>query len=39
MKVDSSLQELDDVSENSNLPAFTKTQIYSIVSKLECIKQ
>ncbi len=39
MKVDASLQELDDVSENSNLPAFTKTQIYSIVSKLECIKQ
>ncbi len=39
MKVDASLQELDDVSEDSNVPAFTKTQIYSIVSKLECIKQ
>jgi uncharacterized protein len=39
MKVDASLQELDEVSENSNVPTFTKTQIYSIVSKLECIKQ
>ncbi len=39
MKVDASLQELEEVSEDSNVPAFTKTQIYSIVSKLECIKQ
>ena len=38
MKIDASLQELEEVSEDSNIPAFTKTQIYSIVSKLECIK-
>jgi uncharacterized protein (UPF0147 family) len=39
MNVDASLQELDEASENSNVSAYTKTQIYSIVSKLECIKQ
>jgi len=39
VNVDASLQELDEASENSNVPAYTKTQIYSIVSKLECIKQ
>jgi len=39
VNVDASLQELDEASEDSNVPTYTKTQIYSIVSKLECIKQ
>jgi len=39
VNVDASLQELDEISEDSNVSAYTKTQIYSIVSKLECIKQ
>ena len=39
VNVDASLQELDEASEDSNVPAYTRTQIYSIVSKLECIKQ
>ena len=35
MKVDKAIQLLDDISEDSNMPAYTRTQIWSIVSLLE----
>lgn len=35
MRIDRALQELDEVSEESNLQAYTRTQIWSIVSMLE----
>ena len=34
-KVDRAIQLLDDISEDSNMPAYTRTQIWSIVSLLE----
>ncbi len=37
MKVDKALQELDDVADDANLQAFTRTQIWNIVSMLEKI--
>jgi|TARA_Y100000310_G_scaffold343088_1_gene449136 hypothetical protein len=39
MKVDRSLQELDDLSEDVNIPLHIKSQIWDIVSKLESIPQ
>ena len=35
IKVNKSLQELDSLDEESNLPTFTRTQIWSVVSSLE----
>lgn len=35
MKVDKAIQILDDISDDSNMPAYTRTQIWSIVSLLE----
>jgi uncharacterized protein (UPF0147 family) len=32
---DKIIQELDDLSEDPNLPTYTRTQIWSIVSSLE----
>ncbi len=37
MKVDKALQELDDVADDTNLQAYTRTQIWNIVSMLEKI--
>ena len=37
LKVDKALQELDDVADDANLQAFTRTQIWNIVSMLEKI--
>ena len=37
LKVDKALQELDDVADDTNLQAFTRTQIWNIVSMLEKI--
>ncbi|MCD4759513.1 UPF0147 family protein [archaeon] len=38
IRVDESIQELDEISEDTNIPVYTRTQIWDIVSKLECIK-
>ena len=35
LKVNRSLQELDSLGEEANLPVFTRTQIWNIVSSLE----
>ena len=35
LKVNRSLQELDSLDEDSNLPSFTRTQIWNVVSSLE----
>ncbi len=35
MRVDKALQILDDVSEDSNLQSYTRTQLWNIVSMLE----
>lgn len=37
LKVDRALQELDDIADDSNVQAFTRTQIWNIVSLLEKI--
>ncbi len=39
LRVDRSLQELDDLSEDANIPIHIKTQIWDIASKLESIPQ
>lgn len=35
VKFDKLLQDLDDLSEDPNLPAYTRTQIWGLVSSLE----
>lgn len=35
IKIDRSLQELGDVVEDPNIPAHTRMQIWSVVSRLE----
>lgn len=37
MKVDKSIQELDEIAEDQFVPMHVRTQIWDIVSKLECI--
>ena len=37
VKINCSLQELDDLNENANVPQYTRTQIWNIVSTLESI--
>ena len=39
VKVDKSIQELDDISDDPHIPIHTKTQIWDLFSKLELIKQ
>jgi uncharacterized protein (UPF0147 family) len=39
LRIDKSIQELDDVAEDQNLPMGTKAMIWELFSKLECIKQ
>jgi len=39
LRVDRSIQELDDVAEDPNIPIDTKTQLWDLFSKLECIQQ
>jgi uncharacterized protein (UPF0147 family) len=39
LRIDKSIQELDEVAEDPNLPVDTKTQLWNIFSKLECIQQ
>ena len=38
IKIDRSLQELDEISDDPNIPSFIRTQIWSIVSLLESRK-
>lgn len=37
MKVDKALQLLDEISEDSNLQSYTRTQVWNLVSMLEKI--
>ena len=37
LKVDKVQQELDDISSDSNLQTFTRTQLWNIVSMLETL--
>ena len=39
MKVGNSLHNLDDISEDLNLPAFIRTQVWNISSMLEKLNQ
>ena len=36
IKIDKALEELSDVDNDPNLPAYIRTQIWNIVSVLEC---
>lgn len=35
VKADKAIEELDIISEDSNMPMYTRTQIYQVVSLLE----
>ena len=37
MKIDKALQELDEISDDPNIPSFTRTQIWNIVSVLSML--
>jgi len=39
LRIDKSIQELDEITEDPNLPIDTKTQLWNIFSKLEGIQQ
>ncbi len=39
IRVDRSMQELDDVADDPNVPVETKTQLWDLFSKLESIQQ
>lgn len=38
IRIDQSLQELDDISDDPNIPSYTRTQIWNILSILESIE-
>ena len=38
VKINKALQQIDEISDNQNIPSYTRTQIWNIVSKLETIK-
>ena len=38
IKIDKSLQQLDEISDDPNIPSFVRTQIWSLVSLLESRK-
>ncbi len=38
IRVDESIQELDEVAEDINIPVYTRAQLWDIVARLECIK-
>lgn len=37
VKIDQILQQLDDLSDDPNLPPYTRTQIWNVVSTLESV--
>ncbi len=39
LKIDRCLQDLDDLNEDVNIPSHIKSQLWDVVSKLECIPQ
>ncbi len=39
VRVDKSLQELDDISDDPNVPSYVRTQIWNVVSMLETISE
>ena len=39
VRVDKSLQELDDISDDPNVSSYTRTQIWNVVSLLESISE
>ena len=39
VRVDKSLQELDDISDDPNVPSYVRTQIWNVVSLLEGISE
>lgn len=39
IRVDKSLQELDEVSDDPNVPSYIRTQIWNVVSLLESISE
>ncbi len=36
VKIDKALEELSEIDNDPNLPSFTRTQIWNVVSALEC---
>ena len=38
LRINKALQELDDLSDNPNIPIYTRTRIWNVVSLLESIK-
>ncbi len=38
VRIDKSLQELDEISDDPNMPIYTRTQIWNVVSMLESIE-
>ncbi len=38
IKINKALQQIDEISDNQNIPSYTRTQIWHIVTKLESIK-
>ncbi len=38
VRIDKSLQELDDIGNDPNVPIYTKTQVWNVVSQLESTK-
>ena len=39
LRIDQTLQEMDEISENPNIPIYAKTQLWSVVSLLEELRQ
>lgn len=39
VRIDKSLQELDEVSDDPNVPSYIRTQIWNVVSMLESISE
>jgi len=39
VRIDQSLQELDDISDDPNIPSYTRTQIWNVVSMLESMSE
>ena len=38
VKINKSLQELDELHDNANIPTYTRTMIWNVVSSLESIR-
>lgn len=39
VRIDQSLQELDDISDDPNIPVYARTQIWNVVCMLESISE